>query len=106
MMFASSAIVAPFIKDGKVKALGVTGAKRLPAFPDIPTIAEAALPGFESTTWTGFMAPAGTPPEIIAKISNDVTKVLNTPSIRSSLEKHGFEIVSSTPQETTDLISE
>jgi tripartite-type tricarboxylate transporter receptor subunit TctC len=104
MMFASSAIVAPFVRDGKLKALGVTGAKHLPAFPDLPTIAEAALPGFESTTWTGFMAPAGTPPEIIAKISSDTIKVLNTPAIRAALEKHGFEVVGSTPQETTDLI--
>ena len=104
MMFASSGVVAPQIRAGKVKALGVTSLKRLPAFPEIPTIAEAALPGFESTTWTGLMAPAGTPPEIIAKISADVLKVQNTPAVRAKLEAAGYEVVLSTPQETTDLI--
>src|SRR5581483_4276083 len=104
MMFASSGIVGPQVKSGRLKALGVTSATRLKNFPEIPTIAEAALPGFESTTWTGFMAPAGTPPELVEKISRDVAKVLDTPNVRTSLENHGFEIVRSTPQQTAELI--
>ena len=105
MFFASSAIVAPYIKSGRLKPLGVTSAKRLPNFPEIPTISEAALPGFEATTWTGLMAPAGTPPAIIEKLNEAVIKVLNSPSVRNAMETQGFEVRPSTPKEMSDLIA-
>ncbi len=106
MMFASSTIVAPQIKAGKLRALGVTSLKRLPAFPDVPTIAEAGLAGFEATTWTGLMAPAGTSPAVVAKLNTDVVAVLGSPAVRGKLEEMGFEVVPSTPDEMLALIRE
>jgi tripartite-type tricarboxylate transporter receptor subunit TctC len=106
MMFASSTIVAPQIRAGKLKAIAVTSLKRLPAFPDLQTISEAGLPGFEATTWTGLMAPAGTPPAIIAKLNREVVAVLNSPEVRGKLEGQGFEVVASTPDEMLALIKD
>jgi len=104
MMFASSTIVAPQIRAGKVKALAVTGLKRLPAFPDVPTMAEAGLAGFEATTWTGLMAPAGTPAAIVERLHREVVAVLSAPNVRATMESQGFEVVGSTPVEMQDLI--
>jgi tripartite-type tricarboxylate transporter receptor subunit TctC len=104
MMFASSTIVAPQIRAGKLKALAVTGLKRLPAFPDVPTMSEAGLPGFEATTWTGLMAPAGTPPAIVERLHREVAAVLNSPNVRATMESQGFEVIGSTPVEMQDLI--
>ena len=106
LMFASSTIVGPQIKAGKLKGLGVTSLKRLPAFPELPTISEAGLPGFEATTWTGLMAPAKTPPAIIAKVHKEVVATLNKPEVRAQLEGQGFEVVASTPEEMQALIRE
>ncbi len=106
LMFASSTIVAPQIKAGKLKGLGVTSQKRLPMFPDLPTISEAGLPGFEATTWTGLMAPAKTPPAVIAKVHREVVATLNKPEVRAQLEGQGFEVVASTPEEMQALIRE
>jgi len=104
MMFASSTIVAPQIRAGKLKALAVTGLKRLPAFPDVPTMAEAGLPGFEATTWTGLMAPAGTPTAIVERLHREVVAVLSSANVRATMESQGFEVVGSTPAEMQDLI--
>jgi tripartite-type tricarboxylate transporter receptor subunit TctC len=106
LMFASSTIVAPQIKAGKLKGLGVTSQKRLPMFPDLPTISEAGLPGFEATTWTGLMAPAKTPPAVIAKVHREVVATLNKPEVRAQLEGQGFEVVAGTPEEMQALIRE
>jgi tripartite-type tricarboxylate transporter receptor subunit TctC len=97
MMFASSTIVAPHIKAGKLKAIAVTSLKRLPAFPDLPTISEAGLDGFEATTWTGLMAPAGTPKEVIDQLNREVVAALSRPEVRGRLEGQGFEVVGGTP---------
>jgi tripartite-type tricarboxylate transporter receptor subunit TctC len=104
MMFASSTIVAPQVRAGRLKALAVTGLKRLPAFPDVPTMSEAGLPGFEATTWTGLMAPAGTPPAIIERLHREVVAVLNSPQVRGAMEAQGFEVIGSTPAEMQELI--
>jgi tripartite-type tricarboxylate transporter receptor subunit TctC len=104
MMFASSTIVAPHIKGGKLKGIAVTSLKRLPAFPELPTISEAGLPGFEATTWTGLMAPAGTPPALVERLHREVVATLNAPEVRGKLEGQGFEVVGSTPAEMLALI--
>jgi tripartite-type tricarboxylate transporter receptor subunit TctC len=106
MMFASSTIVAAQIKAGKVKPIAVTSLKRLPAFPDLPTISEAGLPGFEATTWTGLMAPAGTPPAIVERLHREVVAVLTAPEARGKLEGQGYEVVASTPDEMAALIKD
>lgn len=106
LMFASSTIVAPQIKAGKLKAIAVTGLKRLPQFPQLPTISEAGLPGFEATTWTGLMAPAGTPAPVIAKLHREVVAVLTSPEVRAKMEGQGFEVVAGTPEEMQAQIRE
>jgi len=97
MMFANAGAVTSLVKAGKLKAVAVTSRERLPQFPDIPTVAEAALPGYEATTWSGFLLPAGTPPEIVAKVHDDIVAVLNDPATRDALESRGFEVVGNTP---------
>jgi tripartite-type tricarboxylate transporter receptor subunit TctC len=85
-------------KSGKVKALGVTGPKRAKALPDVPAIAET-LPGFDITAWYGFMAPAGTPREIVAKIHDDAVAVIRRPDFLERLDRDGIEPVANTPEE-------
>jgi len=93
------------IKSGKVVALGVTSSRRSVAAPQIPTIAEAGLPGYELAPWHGILAPAGTPKAIIVKIHGDVVKALATPDIRSRLVALGIDnIVGSTPDELARFI--
>ena len=85
-------------KSGKVKALGVTGPRRAKALPDVPAIAET-LPGFDITAWYGFMAPAGTPREILKKIHDDAVTVIRRPDFLERLDKDGIEPVANTPEE-------
>jgi tripartite-type tricarboxylate transporter receptor subunit TctC len=87
------------IQSGKLRALAVTSSKRAPTLPDVPTMDEAGLRGFESTSWYGLLAPAATPRPIIAKLHAEVVKVLAQPDLRDQLLKQGAEPVGSTPDE-------
>ncbi len=89
----------PFVRSGKLRALGVTTARRSPAAPDIPTIAESGLPGYDVTTWHGLVAPAGTPREIVNRLHDEVVKALNSPEVRERFAANGIDPVSSTPEE-------
>ena len=80
-----------------MRALGTTGLKRSPLTPDIPTVAEAGVPGYEATIWLGIMAPAGTPKEIVDKLNAEVMKVLAEPEARQKLMQLGFEPAGGTP---------
>lgn len=95
----------PHIKAGRMRALGVAGAKRSPALPEVPTIAEAGVPGFEASTWYALLAPARTPPEVVGKLNVEVVKVLKLPDVRESLSSMGVEIVGSTAQQLAKHIS-
>jgi tripartite-type tricarboxylate transporter receptor subunit TctC len=87
------------LKAGKVKALGTSGTKRSPALPDVPTIAEAGLPGYEVNLWYGLLAPAGTPKHIIAKIAADTKVVLNLRDVQERFAVQGLETAGTTPAE-------
>jgi tripartite-type tricarboxylate transporter receptor subunit TctC len=89
----------PNIREGKLVALGVSSEKRSSVLPNVPTIAEAGLPGFDYNLWVGLFAPAGTPPEIVAKISGDVTRALQTPEIKERFANLGMEAMPMTPAE-------
>jgi tripartite-type tricarboxylate transporter receptor subunit TctC len=89
----------PYVKNGTLRALGVTSAKRSPSAPDIPTIAEAGLPGYEATSWYGVVAPAKTPPAIVAKINDAFVRALQDPSVKKVLANLGLDSVGSTPAE-------
>ena len=92
----------PHIRAGKLRALGVTSAKRSPQLPDVPTIDEAALPGFVDTTFNGLIAPAGTPPVIVERLRAEVAKAAAIPELRKRYQDMGIELVSSnSPEEFT-----
>jgi len=99
VMFNNIGAVMPLVQGGKLRALGVTTAKRASVLADVPTIAEAALPGFDVSSWYAFLAPAKTPPEIIRKFQADTVTALNDPAIKERLEQIGVVIVGSTPEQ-------
>jgi tripartite-type tricarboxylate transporter receptor subunit TctC len=88
----------PHVRAGKLKAIAVTSAQRSPAAPDIPTVAESGLPGYEAIAWNGLLAPAGTPKEVVAKLNAELKKVLELPEIRERFAAQGFAAAYSTPE--------
>ena len=99
MFFGNLASASAHIKSGKVKALAVTGRARSPAMPNLPTVAEAGLPGYEVYEWNAMFAPAGVAPEIIDRMQREVVKALALPDVRERLAGLGAEIVGGTPAE-------
>jgi tripartite-type tricarboxylate transporter receptor subunit TctC len=91
MLFDSVPTMAAMVKADKVRALGTSGATRSAILPDVPTIAEAGVPGFQATLWVGFMAPAGTPQPIVEKLNQEITKIVSRPDIKAAWEKQGAE---------------
>jgi tripartite-type tricarboxylate transporter receptor subunit TctC len=104
MMFDNLPTALPHIKSGKLKALGLTSAKQNSAVPGVPTIAEAALPGYEASSWFGMFAPAGTPKEIVTRLNQILTKALATPEVRERLLSQGAEPVGNTPEQFADYV--
>ena len=99
VMFDNAPSVMPHIKGGKLKAIAVTSGKRAPALPNVPTIAESGLPGFEASSWFGLLAPAGTPKEIVEKVSAQIQKMLQTPEMKERLASQGADGVGNTPEQ-------
>lgn len=99
MMFSGLSVAAPFIKDGRLRAIAVLGTARAGLVPEVPTMAEAGLPGFTFDTWVGMYAPKGTPAPIIAQLNAEVGKALADPALRQRLLTLGFEPRHSTPAE-------
>jgi tripartite-type tricarboxylate transporter receptor subunit TctC len=91
---------------GKAKILAVTGKKRSPLMPNMPTLAEAGMPGFESSTWFGVVAPPGTPPAIAKKINADIVEVLKMPDVQQKFKERGAEIVADSPKEMLDFMAQ
>ena len=98
LMFSSVVAILPHIKAGKLRALAVTGAGRLPSLPEVPTIAESGFPGYEASSWYGILAPAGTPRDIVTKLNAELSKALAQPEVRNSLLADGAEPVGGTPE--------
>ncbi|HET9663366.1 MAG TPA: tripartite tricarboxylate transporter substrate-binding protein, partial [Burkholderiales bacterium] len=94
----------PQVKAGKARALAVTGAKRASALPDVPTVAEAALKGYEATNWYGFVVPAATPREIVTRLNEATVKILNMPDIQKSLLDRGIDPAPGTPEQFAGYI--
>jgi tripartite-type tricarboxylate transporter receptor subunit TctC len=99
MMFDNIPSSLPHIRAGKLRALAVTGSKRSQLLPDVPTIAEAGVPGYDSYVWFGIVAPAGTPPEIIARLNAALVKIAATPAFRDRLSAQGYDVLSTTPEQ-------
>jgi len=99
LMFDGLLASLPLMKTGRLRALGVTSAKRSVVAPDIPTIAEAGVPGYGADAWYGLLAPRGTPPAVVTKLSTTLAKALETPAVREKLLAQGVEPVGGTPQQ-------
>ena len=97
--FPGTPIVIPHVKAGRLKALAVTTAQRSAQMPDVPTVAEAGVPGFESLSWVGLIAPVGTPPEIVAKLHDEIAKLLRLPDVQQLLAASGMEATPTTSEE-------
>lgn len=104
IMFAAAPTTMPFVKSSRLRVLGVSTAKRSPFLPDVPTIAEAGVPGYEVNSWSALFAPAGTPAAIVKTINAEVGKGLRQPDALEVLEKQGLEQAAGAPEELASLI--
>ncbi|WP_053844917.1 Bug family tripartite tricarboxylate transporter substrate binding protein [Paracidovorax avenae] len=102
--FATPQTVIPFIKAGKLRALAVSSAKRLPVLPDVPTVAESGYKGFDTSDWKMLVAPAGTPPAVLARWRQEVARALARPDTIATLQAEGSTPMATTPQEASALI--
>ena len=98
VMTTSITAAFPHVRSGRLRVLGVTTVKRVAGIPDVPTIAEAGVPGYESVQWWGLLVPAATPPDIVARLNKEVVAVMNLPDIKERFEKEGMVVVAGTPQ--------
>ena len=105
MAVSSIVSAGPHVKAGKLRALGVTSAQRTPAWPEIQTIAEQGLPGFEATAWYGLVVPVKTPAPVISKLSEAAGQAAKSPEIGGMIKTLGGEAVGSTPAELRQLIA-
>jgi tripartite-type tricarboxylate transporter receptor subunit TctC len=94
----------PALQAGRARAIAVTGKKRLALLPDLPTVAEAGIPGYEAVGWWGYAAPAGTPPAIIERLNREINAALVSPELRTPLEALGIEVLGTTPEQFSAYI--
>ena len=99
VMFTTVASAASLIEGGQLRALAVTSAERSPAFPDLPTVSEAGVPGYDAEAWYGLLAPAKTPPAVIAKLNQAVHAAMSDPVLKEKLAKVGAVPAAATPEE-------
>ena len=99
-----SAPLVPYVKSGRVKLLAVTTLKRVAAFPDVPTLAESGLAGFDVPSWLGVMLPAGTPAEIVNRLHDEIVKTLRVPKVRERFVAAGLDIVGNTPAQFDAIV--
>ena len=104
MMFDTIPSAISHVRSGKLRALGVTGAKRSPLFPDVPTIAEAGLPGYQAYAWYGLVGPAGMPKEVVARLNAEAVKAANSKAFRRRMEPLGFEITTGSPEKMAEML--
>ncbi|MEQ1775230.1 MAG: tripartite tricarboxylate transporter substrate binding protein [Burkholderiales bacterium] len=102
--FAVISTGVPHVQSGKVRGIAVTGSKRAEALPDVPTIAEAAVPGYAATNWYGLLAPVKTPPQIIERLNRDLVAALKSPEVIQQLKNNGIDAAPGTPAEFTKFI--
>lgn len=99
LMFSSVVAILPHVHAGKLKALAVTSSKRLPLVPDVPTVAESGVPGYETSSWYGILAPAGTPHEIVARLNMEIVRAVHDPQVAKALANDGAIPIGGSPEE-------
>lgn len=104
MAFVGLPVAMAQVKAGKLKALGVTGAKRSAAMPDLPTIAESGVPGYEALTWTGLLAPVRTPAAVISKLNGEIASILQNSEVNERLSREGMESIGGTPEQFAEYL--
>jgi tripartite-type tricarboxylate transporter receptor subunit TctC len=104
LVFGGIAQSAPQVKAGRLRALGTTGLRRSPAMPEVPTIADSGLPGFEVSTWYGLLAPAGTARPIVDRLNSEIVRILKMPDVRERLSTEAFESPADTPDQFAAVI--
>jgi tripartite-type tricarboxylate transporter receptor subunit TctC len=95
----------PLVKGGKLKLLAVSSGQRMSAIPDVPTLAESGLPGFETGSWQGVVAPAGTPRDVVARLNSEIVRIVSSPEMRENLGKQGAEVRTNTPEAFATFIA-
>jgi len=103
LMFDNLSSIGPHIRQGRVKALAVSGARRSPAFPELPTVAEAGLPGYEMSAWGGIVAPAGTPRDIVLRLNSEINRIMTSPALAERWAGLAFEPASGAPDKLFEL---
>ena len=106
VMFDTVSAFTAHVEAGNVKALAVTAQKRMPAAPNVPTMGEQGVADFVTGSWAGIIAPAGTPKEIVDRVSQEAAKALRDPELKARLEKLGYEAVGNTPEEFTAFLKD
>ena len=104
MTFDNITTALPLARSGKLRALAVTTAKRSSVAPDVPTLAESGLPGYEIGSWQGVFAPAGVPPAIVKRLNTEIVKILNMPEVKEKLAAMGAEVVADSSEDFTALV--
>jgi len=102
--FATYTAASAALKSGRARAFASTGAQRLAVMPDVPTVAEAGVPGFDAVGWWGFAAPAGTPPAVVARLNREINKALESPALRSTMRNEGVEVLGTTPEDFSSYV--
>ncbi|MBP8295845.1 MAG: tripartite tricarboxylate transporter substrate binding protein [Burkholderiales bacterium] len=97
ILFSATGVVAPLVRGGQLRALAVTGSQRSSALPEVPTVAEAGLPGFEVSSWYGVLAPAGTPAGIVGRLHAELVRILALPDVSERLSRQGMHAIGNTP---------
>ena len=105
VMFASPPSALPLVRSGRLRAIATTGSKRAAYMPELPTVAESGVPGYENTIWQALLAPARTPPAVMTRLSGEIAAIAQQPELRERLSADGSEVVGSTPQEAAQHIS-
>ena len=104
VMFANMPTAIQYMRDGRLRALAVTGARRAPAAPALPTVAESGVPGYEVTAWYGVSAPTKTPRPIVDRLHDEIVRALNSPDLRERLTSQGADPVHQTPEQYTAFV--
>jgi tripartite-type tricarboxylate transporter receptor subunit TctC len=102
--FANASSVLPHIKTGRLRLLASTGARREPALPDVPTVSESGIPGFEATAWFGMFAPEATPTDVVTKLSNEVVRIIALPDVKAHFDNFGLTSAGGSPEEFSAFV--
>ena len=105
LYFSTIAVISPHVESGRIKAFAITSKERSPSFPDVPTVAESGLPGYEAENWYALLAPAGTPPAIVDRLNRELKKILGSPDFVKEIAKEGGRTVGDSPAEFAQFLS-